>query len=739
MNTPLALVKDHHGTPTCFLNGAPYFYRLMWGSPPTLEGYPLSECARRYAEAGVHLFTFDMGLGDVPPTARENRLAIPSDLLQARFQRLLEADPQALFHLRVHLETPEWWQKQYPEECELASNDKRLCQSFASTLWRAQAKDFLQGLVEQIEQIGLSGRVVAYQCCTGSSGEWVKGPSAMGLICGDYSQPMQTHFQNWLRQQYQGDEIALRRAWNDPAAAFERAAVPGPEAQFRTQKARGTPQSTFRSPASEQPVIDYYRCLAELSAELLIDFCATVKRVTQGRTLAGAFYGYLSELAWNAGFFGEGLDSDYSTYQRSGHLGLWRVLHAPEVDFLVSPYSYGFRGIGGEGCAMPPSESLRLHGKLYLFEDDTRTHITLHDHPNYGKTDTLQESLAILQRNFAYVTTHGQGIWWLAGGSPQTPHIELSQQPAFQPWIQRFQEIGTLALDLDRAPCAEIAVLLDDESMYYQSPENKLDLPLIFQQRLWGLPRLGAPFDLYLLNDFLSGNLKPYKLYFFLNAFRLDQARRAALKRELHREGRAALWVYAPGYLADEASLANMTDLTGLNFGCGEHPWGPLINLVDFDHPITRDLPQDLNWGTNSPLSPVFHVADGGARTLGNVVYAQGRCRPGFVVKEFPEWRSIYSAAPNLPAAVLRGIARYAGVHLYSEAGDVLYATRELLALHSARGGARRIALPAAVEQVYDLFNQRIIASETAQFEATLPPASTALFYTGRRREWGKQ
>ena len=224
-----------------------------------------------------------------------------------------------------------------------------------------------------------------------------------------------------------------------------------------------------------------------------------------------------------------------------------------------------------------------------------------------------------------------------------------------------------------------------------------------------------------------------------MNAFRLDQARRAALKRELHREGRAALWVYAPGYLADEASLANMTDLTGLNFGCGEHPWGPLINLVDFDHPITRDLPQDLNWGTNSPLSPVFHVADGGARTLGNVVYAQGRCRPGFVVKEFPEWRSIYSAAPNLPAAVLRGIARYAGVHLYSEAGDVLYATRELLALHSARGGARRIALPAAVEQVYDLFNQRIIASETAQFEATLPPASTALFYTGRRREWGKQ
>ena len=51
-----------------------------------------------------------------------------------------------------------------------------------------------------------------------------------------------------------------------------------------------------------------------------------------------------------------------SYYERSGHLGLAQVLASPHVDFLVSPYSYGFRGIGGDGPSMLPSESLRLHG-----------------------------------------------------------------------------------------------------------------------------------------------------------------------------------------------------------------------------------------------------------------------------------------------------------------------------------------------------------------------------------------
>ena len=85
-------------------------------------------------------------------------------------------------------------------------------------------------------------------------------------------------------------------------------------------------------------------------------------------------------------------------------------------------------------------------------------------------------------------------------------------------------------------------------------------------------------------------------------------------------------------------------------------------------------------------------------------------------------------------APVLRGVARYAGVHIYDDAGDVVYATRNLLAIHSAAGGTRSLSLPEKVEVMYDLFEDRLAAEDTNHFEVVLKPASTTLYYTGPRR-----
>jgi hypothetical protein len=724
-----AKIEFHHGSPTLFLDGKPVFYSLMWGSPPEPESYPFRECARHYADAGVHFYAFDIGTVGSPPEWRDPQTGQiePYDFssLAQRFQHVIDVDPQARFHLRVHLEMPEWWQHLHPLECEILSDGRRAGQSFASVLWRQQANNFLTALIRHIESVGLIDRIVAFQCGAGHTGEWVKGAGAMGLVCGDASAPMREHFGGWLRKHYQDNVAALRESWADPEVSFENALVPGADAQFSTA------QFTFRDPRKEQAVIDYYRCLAELCGDLVVDFCTTVKQVGGGKILAGAFYGYLMELSWNAGFFAEGVDSEYATIQRSGHLGLWKVLQSAEVDFLVSPYSYGFRGIGGEGAAMPPTESMRLHKKLYVLEDDTRTHLSLHDRLNYGRGETLEESVAILQRNFANVIAHGQSIWWLAGWNPGAPHVDLSREPAFRPLIQRFHDMGTWALNLDRTPSAQVAIVIDDESFLYEGVKNNLDLPLIFQQRLRGLAHMGAPFDVYLLNDLLGEDVKPYVLYIFLNAFRLDVKRREALQRVVCKDGQTALWIYAPGYEAEDDSLESMAALTGITFGAGTHPWGPFVHLTNLNHPITRGLSQDISWGTNSLIGPVFHAADEKAQVLGDVVYSLGRCLPGFVLKEFPQWNSVYSAAPNLPASVLRGLARYAGVHLYNENGDTLYATPDLLAVHTAAGGERDFHLRGKVEIVYDLFGQKVVARNVDRFQVVLAPASTVLFYTG--------
>jgi hypothetical protein len=716
-----AEVRLFRGRPALHLNGKAVFPAIDWVSGPRPDGWDFDRQARLNKETGIHVYAFDVGKGVEwigPATAPEH----PYDFstVAARFGRVLDADPEALFHLRIYLETghDDWWEQAYPGECEILSDGRRDGQSFASTVWRTQAKDFLAAYAAALKKEGLAERILSYQVGAGHTGEWVKGESSMHAPCGDYSEPMRRHFREWLRRTYGQDEAGFRRAWNDPRASFETAEVPKAEAQLL---ARGY---TFRDPKTEQNAVDYFRCLSELCADAVIDFCRTAKAASGGTKLAGAFFGYVMDLSWNGGFFRERPDSDYSTYQRSGHLGLRRVLEEPAVDFLVSPYSYGYRGIGGDGPSMLPAESARVHGKLVLIEDDTRTHIDAED-PHYGRAATLAESTAILRRNLVQDLAHGQGVWWASW------KIDPLKEPAFLPMLRDFRALGTFALELDLAPSADVAVLLDDESFYYESSRYNLDIPLVFQQRLWGLPKMGTPFDTYLLDDFLEGRTKSYKLMIFLNPFRLDAGRRQAFRTRLEKDGATALWIYAPGYIADEASVAHMEELTGIRFGVGDQPWGPLVHVTDFTHPITAGLSQDLVWGTNAKLAPLFHVDDPGAHVLGQVVYSQGDCKPGFAVKKVGAWTSVYSAAPNLPAAILRGVARHAGAHIYNDAADVLYATPELLGVHTVSGGRRTFRLRRRAEAIFDLFERRSVAREAAEFTVDLPPVSTSLFYTG--------
>ncbi len=712
-------VRPWNGSPALFLDGRPVFPAINWVSGPRPDGWEFEEQARRSAGTGIHIYAFDVGKGTEwvgPGPGRTGEFDFSS--VESRFGRVVAADPQALFHLRVYLETghDDWWEKAHPGECEVLDDGRRNGMSFASALWREGAKTFLRAYIAHLRAVGLYRRVIAYQVGAGHTGEWVKGESSMYSRCGDFSAPMRRYFQGWLEERYGGNVARLRTAWHNERVTFETAEVPRAERQLEAQL------YTFRDPEREGDVIDYFRALASLCGDAVVDLCRTVKEATTGDRLAGAFYGYLMDLAWNGGFFRERPDSDYSTYQRSGHLGLDRVLASPAVDFLVSPYSYGFRGLGGDSPSMLPDASVRLHGKLLLVEDDTRTHADATD-PNYGQVKTLEASRTILGRNLAHFLSRGEGAWWALW------KVDPVKVPEFAALLREFKDIGERSMALDRSSAAEIAVIIDEESFFYETCRYNLDIPLIFQQKLWGLPRLGAPFDVLLLDDLLSGKARPYKLYVFLNPFRLDAGRRQALAREIRRDGRTALWIYAPGYVKDTTGLENMEELAGLRFGLGEQPWGPLVHVTDFDHPVTRGIRPEISWGTNAKLAPLFHVDDPAARVLGEVVYSQGNCRPGFAVREFPGWRSVYSAAPNLPAEVLRGVARWAGVHVYSDAGDVLYANRSLVGLHTVSGGRRIIRLPARAAAVEDVFGKRTVAKGVTEFEVLLEPRSTALYF----------
>jgi hypothetical protein len=117
----------------------------------------------------------------------------------------------------------------------------------------------------------------------------------------------------------------------------------------------------------------------------------------------------------------------------------------------------------------------------------------------------------------------------------------------------------------------------------------------------------------------------------------------------------------------------------------------------------------------------------------------EGQLRPdmgAFCVREVRQgkerkWASVYNAVPYLSAELLRNLARYAGVHIYRDASDILFADRHFVALHTGKNPATdTLRLPRRTP-VYDVFERKVVAEDADQIPLNVPLYSTALYYLG--------
>jgi len=226
---------------------------------------------------------------------------------------------------------------------------------------------------------------------------------------------------------------------------------------------------------------------------------------------------------------------------------------------------------------------------------------------------------------------------------------------------------------------------VDETSPAYQSVLINLMYPLILKQKQFEFGRMGTPYDLYLHDDLANPSMKDYKFYIFLNTFYLSKDEREVIEERVKRDGNTVLWIYASGFI-DE--------------------------------------------GTDYHIGPIFYANDSEAATLGKLIYNQGRFKPGFAVKEFEDWTSIWVGAPVVPAKILRNIAKYAGVHLYSESGDILSANKNFLSLTTIRSEYKRLKLPNRTS-VYEVFNNRVVAENVTEFTEYVPASTTTLYFLG--------
>lgn len=722
--TPVkAEIKEFGGAPTLFVNDKPQPILIAREHQPD-EG-PKHDYIKKAVAGGVNIVWVDVKTF-APYLFSEDNLRKSYDSLDKEFSAVLKDIPNAYILLQITTDIkPRWhtkWCKQYPDELMIwpPAMEKGERVSVASKIWLETQKQGIKELVTHIRQSPYSGRVIGGVLC-GGNGEW--------LDWWDYSEPARIAFADWLRSKYGNDVAALRKAWNDDKADFEKVSLPAWKSLFDGDI------GLFWDSAKSQKKIDFLFYHHELTANVIIELAEAMKGASNKEMIVGA---------WNGAFFMPAGGKGERGIQRRRHGAYYKLARSPFIDFFHTPYAYREREAGGVYTPQVLVDSITMHGKMAVTEDDTRTLLTnpharypvpekLGD--NFGQAKDLNESISLLKRNFAGIFSKpGSGITWFSlGQGLWFDHPEIIKT------FSVFRGIADRLLGKDRKN-SRIAVIVSNKSLFYQKL-NGSSSALICAQLVDGLCRMGAPFDVYEDFDITSEKFphKDYKFYIFLNTFHLSEAERLAIDKNIKTNGNTVLWIYAPGFVGDNGiSSKSVSELTGMEIENLDpvYTFGADVVLVDYSSPITKGLPTNIRYGTeffteSSILSPVFLCKDKNAQTLGMMrAYVPDICsfnRSGLCMKKFDSWTSVWSGAPNLPSNLLRNMAKYAGVHIYDDGDDQLFASEMLLAVNARYAGNRKISLPEKYN-VYDPFQKGYIARDADRFECYIDAGDTKIW-----------
>ena len=589
--------------------------------------------------------------------------------------------------------------------------------SIASPVWRNAMAGGLQHLIQHIQRSDYAAHVFGYMVTGMMTEEWYHWSIHSGEL-SDYSAPMHTAFRAWLRNRY-GDVAALRAAWRDPGVGFDTAAVPSKADRQRHR------ERTFRDPATVMAVVDYYLFYNEIILETIDHFAGAVKEVTRGTKVVGAFYGYMFEFGGDPEF---------------GHNALGRLTRSPNLDFMLVTASYGHRQLGrGADYLRSPALSLALHGKLWYHDNDVvsakfpdvikRLGLKEGFGPgtiqqtgeNLGATKTTEETAWMYQRNAGFALGHGlfTSFFDLHGGYYDDPEI-LAE-------LARLYRVLGESAKFDRSSVAQILLVADETTGAYLAFENAAYARTLAETQPT-LVKIGAPLDSVLVDDLDRLDSSPYRLVIMFHTYHLSPAQRGLIRRKLLRPGVTVLWLYAPGLFdGHHASVDAMTALTGLRIAAGDpaHPVAPRIELTRSNHPLVATLRAAglTSLGPTDRKVQAFGVRDPATTVLGTL---PGTDLASLAVKTVDGVTSLYAVTSLLPPVFYRTIARLAGVHVYNDRDDTLYASRSYLTVNADGAGVQLLCLPRPCD-VIDPFSGRALHRGVDRFRANLKDKQTLL------------
>ncbi|MBP5300599.1 MAG: beta-galactosidase [Victivallales bacterium] len=704
-------VASQHGQPCFALDGKP-LPTITARAGRTYWMRFVGRAVRQFAEAGIHvniaiLFPYQF-------MEHGGNYEVDWPAMLADFEhfavRTLAEDPDARFMLYYDLRVPDTFVEEYPEEAIQLDNGKttlnygvngKLQPSYASPRWRglmaARLDEFLSRLARHPLAYSVAGIKLLYANC----GEWNHwGYHEEAFV--DFSEPMQYAFGEWLRREYRTVE-ALRAAWGNDAVDFDSAnLVPPREVRLNGGWLR------IGEPALRQAV-DYARFFQEHAAETILHFARTAKRATDGKLLVGSYYGY---------YWGHYGNNPYH-FQDSGNYGLKYLLDSPDIDFIGGPSAYLWRrhhalvnGISG---------SLALHGKLWETEGDMRTHLAPPEDADYGRTDDLEESIAMLKRNFCTEFAARSNFYFFDFVN------DWYRDQEFMDTVGQLVKMDDFLRQLPERRPAEIACIVSEETIPYLGNNRRWDALDGLARQAMELPCVGAPMDFYVESDLANIDFNQYRTVVFLNSFHVSDETLNLVHSRVACDNRTLVFYYAAGAVGEDLRLApeRMRKLTGMALDFQPAKPTGVVARMPSGTPCIVEYPPDGRVTVVDPQATPL-----AAHEDGTVAAAR---------RQFDDWTSIVigHTAPN--PAFLRSILQEDGkVHLYQrDSYDWIFQRGALLGVFSRESGLREITFPESVEVVGELFSRQVLAqdSDKVRFEMPARP-HTAMLFAGSREEW---
>ena len=698
-------IRSHNGAPTLFVDGSPHS-GFAYMSFNLQERY-----ARQFADRGVDLFMLSVSpdydymqiSSDGWPTPDRHSYAD----FDARMQTILRACPQASVFPRLYLCSPPWWDKEHPQELMQGVDGlydpvanfgflprdvdeqklglaKMTVPSVSSEAWLEFSANALRQFLRYAEAT-YGDSIVGYLICSGGTQEWYYW-GAFEDIFPDQSRPHQEAFRSWL------SDRGRNPGTGDP--------IPPLSAR------KGSELGLFRDPTSQSGslAIEYWKFHAWAIENAMSRFCRVARQTVGPDRILGVFYGYFVDL-----------QRQENCWHNSGHLAFRRMSLDPNIDFVTSPTSYKDRKMGGFSIFNSLTESLAHHGKVWWDENDILTPLAAECKSDlFYMPKSARESLHLQRREFANALCHGSPMWWfdMFGG--------WYDDEATMSDVGRMTDIARKALAFDRSGDADVAVVLDDESICYTECTNRLTVPLVTDQ-LMELGHTGAPFSMVHVEDI--ADIRRHKVYLFVNVFHVDDRRLAAILSCIRGPGITSIFVYAQGIANDTLSVENIEKLTGLRLAMD--PAAQAIRVR------TSKRHGSGVYGPAATLAPLVYSVDREAEVLGTVA---GSSRAGLVRKRIGEAWSVFSAAPCIPADLLRSLFADAGCRVYTQGGEVVYASKSFLSVSGLPGTLVRLNSPDRC--LFELFSETEYPIRDGSVELSGSEIGVWVFFRGSRNEW---